>query len=232
MKKTLILLLTVLSLTGIHAYAQKTIEQTRDVNNFNAVASSGPFNVHIKIDGSESLKLNIDEELADEVETKVEDGTLKISFKKNHKWSRKIDKAEVYITAKSLKALVNSGSGNIQVDGTIDTQEFNAVLSGSGNITTSVKSNELHAVISGSGSINMSGKANDVNVVINGSGQLRGRELGTRNTTAVISGSGSAYVQASDAINARIVGSGNVVYSGNAKVESKTIGSGSVTKAN
>jgi hypothetical protein len=109
----------------------------------------------------------------------------------------------------------------------------NVVLSGSGDIETSVKSGNLHTTISGSGSINLKGTADEARVVISGSGEVKGRELKTNAASVTITGSGSAYFTADKTVSARIVGSGNVVYSGNATItESKTIGSGSVSKEN
>src|SRR5579872_6986928 len=143
------------SATTINARAQ----ESRQVSGFNSIASAGPFNVHIKMDGNESVKVDADADVINDIETVVEGNTLKIRFKDREYRHHNIHKAEVYVEAKSLNSLLNSGSGSVKVDGTISTDNFKAVLSGSGNISTAVKSESLHAVISGSGSINLSGSA-------------------------------------------------------------------------
>jgi len=209
-------------------------EQNRSVSGFNSIASSGPFDVHVNINGTESVKINASSDIIDQIETVVEDGKLQIRFK--HHSNRDYDnvgKIDVYVTAKSISALINAGSGSIKVEGTVSGDNVNITLSGSGNISSSVKSGNLHATISGSGSIHLSGSASDSKVTISGSGELSGKELKTESAAVLITGSGNAYISAEKTISAHIVGSGNVVYTGSATItESKTIGSGSLSKAN
>ena len=219
-------------IVSLQVSAQTVTEQTRQVSGFSSLASSGPFNVHVKLNGTESLKISADDALINDIETTVIEETLTIRFKKGFKRDKSSNKIDVYVTAKNLKALVNSGSGSINVDGTINTNNFSAVLSGSGSISSDIKTKELRAVISGSGSINITGSASEASVTVSGSGNMRAKDLGTESTSATVTGSGNVYVAATKTVNARIIGSGQVVYSGDAKVQSSTIGSGKVTKAN
>jgi hypothetical protein len=224
----LILSVTLLSLVSIKVSAQS---QTRSVSGFNAIASAGPFNVYVKLDGNESVKVEADADIINDIETVVEGNTLKIRFKDREYRHHNIHKAEVYVEAKSLNALLNSGSGGIKVEGTINTESFKAVLSGSGNINASLKSGTVHAVISGSGNIKLSGNAGDADFVITGSGEISGKDLKTNSVTAAIAGSGNVYVQADKSVTGRITGSGSVIYSGNASdINSRTVGSGRVTR--
>ena len=208
-------------------------DETRQVSGYDKLSSSGPFSVHIKINGTESLKISASSEALSNIETEVEDGTLKIRIKRNSHWfEQNYGQIDVYVTAKSLGSLVNAGSGSIDVDGSLSGGKVNVVLSGSGSIKTAVKSDELHAAISGSGSVHLAGKTGDASLVISGSGELKARDLVTGSASVVITGSGNTYITADKTIKAHIIGSGNVIYSGNATVDSSTIGSGSVSKAN
>ncbi|MDR3694519.1 head GIN domain-containing protein [Mucilaginibacter sp.] len=207
--------------------------ESRQVSGFHSIASAGPFDVHVNINGTESLKISAGSEIIKEIETVVEDGTLKIKFKHHHEWnSDNYGKIDVYVTAKSLSSLVNSGSGSIRVEGAaVSGEEVNVVLNGSGDIESAVKSGNLHATISGSGSILLRGSSDETKVVISGSGEVKAKALKTNSASVVISGSGNAYFNADKTVSAHIVGSGNVVYSGNATItDSKTVGSGSVSK--
>ena len=229
MKRLVFILFAValVSAATINARAQ----ESRQVSGFNSVASSGPFNVHIKIDGNESVKVDADADVINDIETVVEGNTLKIRFKDREYRHHNIHKAEVYVEAKSLNSLLNAGSGSIKVDGTISTDNFKAVLSGSGNISIAVKSESLHAVISGSGSVNLSGGTGEADMVITGSGEIDGRHLKAESVVGTITGSGNIYIEAEKSIVGRITGSGSVIYSGNAtSVTSHTTGSGRVTK--
>jgi hypothetical protein len=212
--------------------ASAQTEETRHVSGFNSIASAGPFDVHVNINGTEGLKISAGADIINEIETVVEDGKLEIKFKHHYEWGNEhIGRIDVYVTAKSLSSLTNAGSGSIKVEGVVSGSNVNIVLSGSGDIESSVKSDRLHATISGSGSIQLRGSADDAKVVITGSGEVKAKGLKTGSASVVIAGSGSAYFSADKTVSAHIVGSGNVVYSGNATItDSRTVGSGTVSK--
>ncbi|WP_183561282.1 head GIN domain-containing protein [Mucilaginibacter sp. SP1R1] len=230
-RKTFILLALAIALVTFNTYAQDGTGSNRSVSGFNRVESGGPFNIHIKINGTESLRLDVDADLLDDIKTEVVGGTLKIGFKHNFSFHRNIKRGDIYITAKSLEGLGNSGSGSTEVEGVMDGQNVSVTLSGSGGIKTAVKTSSLQVKISGSGSINLKGNANDADFRISGSGEINGRELKTESAIAGISGSGNVYVSANKSVSARITGSGGVSYSGNAAItETKFTGSGRVNK--
>ncbi|SHN16819.1 head GIN domain-containing protein [Mucilaginibacter sp. OK098] len=216
--------------TTLRASAQS--EGTRQVSGFTSIGSAGPFDVHVKINGTESLKIEASPDAIKEIETNVEDGGLQIKFKHrgNHENYGKID---IYVTAKSLSGLVNAGSGSINVEGTVSGNKVSIALSGSGSISTPVKAGDFHSVLSGSGSISLSGSADVTQVIISGSGGLDGRHFKTNTASVTLTGSGNAHFGVDKTISARIVGSGNVVYSGNATItDSHTLGSGRLSKEN
>jgi hypothetical protein len=230
MKRLMFTFLSVILL--LLAVISASAQETRQVSGFNAVASSGSFNVYIKIDGTESVKVDADASILHEIETVVEGHTLKIRFKDHEGWRHNnFKKADVYVTAKSLNALTNSGSGNLKVEGTISADDLSVTLSGSGSLSTAVKSDALHAVISGSGDIRLKGSTGDAEIRISGSGQVEAKGLTTVNTKAHITGSGSVYLVAEKSVTAHITGSGSVNYTGNASVINPSYtGSGRVNK--
>jgi len=212
------------------ASAQK--EETRQVSGFNSIASSGSFDVQVKIDGSESLKLVGDEADLKEVETVVEGSKLQIRFKNRHGWwgDSHHHKIEVFVTARSLTGLTVAGSGSIRVDGTL-TGDVNLTLSGSGGINTSVKGDNTHIVLSGSGGLKLNGSTNDANITISGSGNVSARDLKANSVNVSIAGSGNVNIDAEKSITAHLVGSGSLNYTGNASVRDiRTVGSGRVSK--
>src|ERR1700710_1288894 len=111
------LLFTMLIITTTFAaFAQK--EETRNVSGFHSISSQGPFNVYVKIDGTESLKISASSDIINEIETVVENGNLKIKFKHHDEWQHEnIGNIDVYVTAKSLSGISNAGSGKVKVDG-------------------------------------------------------------------------------------------------------------------
>jgi len=229
---SLILLAAVLTITAtLKASAQN--EQTRQVSGFDGIVLSGSFNVHVKIDGTESLKIVADDNIINDIQTVVEDGKLRIGFKKSISWNRHVGKVDVYVTAKSLSSLSDSGSGTIKVDGDLTGRDVTVHISGSGNITTGVKSETILAHISGSGSTNLNGTSQDATIEISGSGEVKAKELKTGTLKVHLSGSGNAHVNADKTLSAHISGSGSLIYSGSASVtDIHTSGSGRIKKEN
>jgi hypothetical protein len=231
MKHTAFLFLALTGILGIigHVSAQST--QTRPVSGFNSVANAGSFSVHVKINGTESLKITADAGIIDEIETVVNGGNLEVRFKHQNQPHHYSGRVDVYITAKSLNALVCSGSGSIDVDGALKGSQADVTLSGSGSISASIASGKLEATISGSGKINLNGSTGKTTVTISGSGDLKAEDLKTDDAEVRTTGSGSVHINVSKSISAEIVGSGNVYYTGTATIsKSETIGSGRIHK--
>jgi len=205
--------------------------QSRKVSGFNSIESGGPFNVHIKINGTESIRLDIDDDVVNDVKTEVVNGALHVGFKNHFSLHRNIKRGDIYITAKSLTGLSNSGSGNMDLDGVLTGDNVKVILSGSGNVRAALKSSTLETRISGSGGINLKGSTGDAEVRISGSGEIDGKALTAETVTASISGSGGINIRANKTVSARITGSGSVTYAGNATIgETRYTGSGRVNK--
>src|ERR1700744_5944425 len=90
--------------------------EDRKVSGFNGIGASGAFNIHVKIDGKESLKITGPAELMKDIETPVEGGKLEVRFRKDFYRENFNEKIDVYISAKSLSSLTCSGATKIDVE--------------------------------------------------------------------------------------------------------------------
>jgi hypothetical protein len=231
MKHTALLFLALTGILGIigHVSAQST--QNRSVSGFNSVANAGSFSVHVKITGAESLKITADASIIDEIETVVNGGNLEVRFKHPREQHHYPGRVDVYITAKSLNALVCSGSGSLELDGALKGNTADVTLSGSGSISAGIASGSVDATISGSGKISLSGTTGKTTVTISGSGELKAGDLKTDVAEINTTGSGNVHLNVSKSISAEIVGSGNIYYTGTATISKvETIGSGRIHK--
>lgn len=208
-------------------------EQVRSVSGFNSIGNAGSFAVHVKINGTESLKIDgASAELAAHIETLVKDGHLEIRWKRGeepHHYNGRID---VYVTAKSLSGLSCAGSGSLDVDGTVKGGQVDLSLAGSGSISAGVDAGKLGISVAGSGSFKLKGKAGSTHISVAGSGRLGAKELATDDADVHVAGSGDTYITVNKTLSANIVGSGSVYYSGTGTIGSvSTAGSGRVRKA-
>ena len=213
----------------------KTITlQNQSIAPFTGINVGGPFNVTVRFGQKEEIRMEGDKEVISRTETRVENGTLKISFRDRRNWNWGSDGASrvrIFITVKNLKNLSVSGSGKTTVEGNVRGDSFSAVVSGSGALTAGVTVKAFTAVISGSGTIATSGAAADSEISISGSGSFRGKDFKSGSAEDRVSGSGNASIHVESHLEAILSGSGNIRYSGDPHVDVTKSGSGSVSKS-
>lgn len=244
MKKSLIyLVLTLLMATAANlAIANSLItlvksnasisDESRTVSGFSGITSSGSYTIFITMGDKESLRLEGSSAMINQIETKVENGILKIRNKKQMNWRswNSGGKVTIYIEARTLHGITLSGSGDIDVSGTVKSTGLTNTISGSGSISQSMDAENFVAIISGSGKIIAKGKAENAKITIAGSGNFEGKELQTSNSTVKISGSGNITIATDKYLEALISGSGNIRYGGNPSVKYTKSGSGSISR--
>ena len=171
--------------------------------------------------------------ILENIKTEVKNGKLLIEWDKdaNSNLFKGMSKVAITIPVEEINSVKLAGSGSIVSEMTLQSDTFDATLSGSGTLDLRVETNSLSSGISGSGNTILSGSAKEYEVKVSGSGDVKAFELKAENVIASISGSAKIKVNANTSITARISGSGDVRYIGNAtKIDSKVSGSGSVSK--
>lgn len=205
--------------------------EKRQVGPYEAVSIAGSYEVTL-VEGKEGeiTFVGAARDL-ERIVSKVKNGTLIIkndesSWFKN-KWMGPV---EIEIPVESISKVNLSGSGSIESDFTLKSNTFKASVSGSGDIEVRLDSNHFDGVVTGSGRIDMVGRTHSKEVKITGSGNFDGEDLDSDKTKVIITGSGTAKVNAKDKLEALITGSGNVLCYGNPETQNiKTVGSGRVS---
>ncbi len=209
-----------------------TIE--RSTGDYDAVAVSGWFDVDL-VNGNEgNLTLKGESNLLEHIITEVKNGKLVIKVEKgyNLKPSSWKEGIRISVPVESINAVSLSGSGDIVGKKTIETNHFEASMSGSGDITLDLEASSINTSMSGSGDITLKGSTTNFDATISGSGDIKAYELEADNVEATVSGSADIRVTANQRLKARVSGSGDISYKGNPeKIDTKTSGSGDITKA-
>jgi hypothetical protein len=209
--------------------------ETRKVTGFKYLVSGVTCDVHVKIDGTESLRISTNSDVGKVIKTFVENDTLKINYIDNlaDGQGNSDGPVDIYVTAKSLSSVVKNGAGSIDIDGALTGNNVNITSNGSGIIKSSVDCKNLKIVMCCSGRINVDGTADKADITTNGASMVNGAGLKTKNALVSLTGSGDIYLSAENTVSAQIEGSGSVRYSGNAVItNSKSDGPGSISKAN
>lgn len=211
----------------------KKVTLNRSVDDYDAVAVSGWFDVDLVKGKEGELTLEGEENLLEYILTEVENDKLVIKVKKgaNLKPSSWNEGIRITVPVESIDAVSMSGSGDIVGKKTIKTSNFKTSMSGSGDITLDVDTDSMTASMSGSGDMNLSGSTRNFEATISGSGDIKAYELEADTVEATVSGSADIKVTAKEMLKARVSGSGDISYRGNPKkVDTKTSGSGDISK--
>ena len=200
--------------------------EARSLSGFTFVHASGSANVFVS-KGDFAVIVEADENLIPIIETEVVDNTLKISYMRG--FNIRNATVRIHIAMPDVQGFAATGSGGIQSTSPLtSSDDFEAVVSGSGSIKADIHARDMNLKGTGSGSIALAGAADEVDISLSGSGSYRGLDLKARDVEIRISGSGSAQVNASENLKARISGSGNVSYRGNPNISQSIYGSGRV----
>lgn len=204
--------------------------QMRTTSDYDGISVSGSFTVILTNGNEGKISLTGEENILDYVVTEVEEGNLKIKFKKhsNINYNKKI---QVTVPIEQIKSIALSGSGNITSTTEIKANTFETAQSGSGKISLNINTQKMDAALSGSGQLVLSGSTTDFDIRLSGSGRIDSNKMNSENVSAQVSGSGNVTITTSKSLNAVVSGSGQIKYSGNPKiVEEKVSGSGGIKK--
>jgi len=187
--------------------------EVREVALFSEVENTGSASLYIDVDPnapSNSVRLRIsgDENLLDEIDTRVAGNTLILD---TDDVFHSHNELKVTATVPAVGRIALSGSGDIEAIGMADT-ELRLTSSGSGDIAAVGDWPLVVLSISGSGDVQLSGNVEHLEVSASGSGRLSARGLSALDADVVNSGSGDVSVCVTGTLDATTSGSGDVDY--------------------
>jgi hypothetical protein len=178
--------------------------------------------------GSESLTIEAEDNIIPYLKTEVQNNRLTL-YVENGVSLRTTKPINYKLTVKDLSDLKLTGSGRINIEN-INTNDLKITTTGSGSVSANTDTNNLEVALSGSGDAKMVGKTESQDVNMAGSSSYQAEHLQSKEAKVAISGSGSATLDVSDALDARIAGSGSVEYTGDPTVSKQISGSGELRK--
>ena len=190
---------------GIAGSGNRKTEK-REVKTFNAIDSSGAYNINVTCQKAASFEIEADDNILPLIKTEVRDGTLFVSNDQEFH-SSKIP--SLRITVPDLAKLTNSGAGTVSI--------------------VDANSKQLDLNLTGAASIDAGGNAKSVTISSTGAGKIDAGKLHAEKARVSVSGAASVDVYATEQLDVDISGVSQVSYGGNPKVVNKNIsGVGSV----
>lgn len=202
------------------------------VGGFDRIALGGSPDVTVTTGRAVSVHASGDQRALDQLDIRVERGTLKIGNKRNSNWNWSWGdrpKVRIAVTVPMVRGVDLGGSGTVSVD-RVKTPSFAADIGGSGSIRIAVlDTGTAKFSVAGSGNVDAAGRCGSADINVAGSGRLRLAGLKCETLTASIAGSGDIDASATRTADVSVMGSGDARIAGGARCSVSKHGSGSVT---
>ena len=230
-KQVFILLIIIISASSCNIFCEegngKLVKREFTPKEFKFVSSKIASEIEIVKAASPNVILEIDENLVDLVEFKVENSQLNITSDKCFRVKNGI---KVTVFTPVLEGVAVYGIGDIRWNDAFNSDKFVIDINGSSNIFGEVNTKNLIVKINGSGDVKMKGDADLQEVKIKGSGDYLSELINGNRAEIVILGSGDVSLGHIDDLEAKITGSGNIYYKGNPVVRKSIKGSGDISR--
>jgi len=206
------------------AHDRDMSSEVRDLPVFSKIVVKGSADVNVVAGERQSVEVTTESDYLSRVETEVRGDTLYIS-QEGRNW-RNVD-VNLEVRVGNLNGVYVQGSGDFDI-ANLNSDAFEVIIQGSGDVVVSGKSKSFNLEIDGSGNVMLSGDCGSLDVEIDGSGDVDSRNLKCETVDVFIDGSGDVDVYASRSVVAEMEGSGDLkIYGDPDKIRPKIKGSGS-----
>ena len=206
------------------AHDGNKVSETRDLDTFNRIVINGSADVDITAGEAQSVKVLTESDHLDLVKTDVRNNTLYISMER-HRWRH--TGVNLDITVQDLNGVEVEGSGDFNIRN-VNSDTFDIIIDGSGDVDFSGNSTSFKIEIDGSGDIFLSGECGSLVVDVDGSGDINAENFKCETAELTLEGSGDVDVYADQSVQVDISGSGDItIYGDPGNVRPRINGSGS-----
>ncbi len=221
----------------------QTTKKTLELPEFKSIYVNSNYTVYLKQTNKQEVTVEALTDIFTATDIKVENGVLMINVERkpdnpNKSLWAKIDDIKLnpimklYVSMKNIDELQVNASGKIISENSLATNNLSLAVNGNGSIDVDIKGDILKAEVSGSGNLALRGYATSMDAMVSGSGAINGYTCSVESAKIKMTGSGTAELNVSNAIDAIVLGSGTVKHKGNTKTAQKKVyGSGSVERA-
>jgi hypothetical protein len=194
----------------------KLSSNERTIESFHAIELQGVFNVMLKQSTKEALKIETDENLQSLIQSKVDNGVLKIKLKDSTN-IKNLKKIDIYINFVSIDRITTAGVGSVKCLDTLRLPSLDCKLQGVGATNLMIITNSLSVNSEMVGALFLAGNAKDLRITNKGLGAIEAFNLKTETLFLDTEGIGSAELFVTERLTIHSKGLGGVKYKGNPK---------------
>ena len=206
------------------------VTESREVSGFNEVRLDGAGRLVITQGETESLEIEAEDNIIDELTSEVRAQTLVLGFQEEFLRRSVIPTRGITytLTVVDLSGITFNGAADLEME-SLDTASLELVINGAGQIELDeLSADALTVQISGTGTIYIGGQVSSQAVTIDGAGNYDAGDLQTSTSEVAINGLGNVTVWATETLNITIDGGGTLNYYGSPSVTQEINGAGDI----
>ena len=210
----------------------QTVERQRNVGTYKALSVRSGLDVEISGDLTEGIVVVADENFQEYVETKVEDGTLKIAMKQGYgyRFNGKSPKVIVPNTG-GLTAISASGGSDVYTKNTtLQGDALSIACSGGSDFKGDINVKTLDVACSGGSDFNASVEAERCDLALSGGSNFKAYRFVTKDCDLSVSGGSDVDIHCTERLSAKVGGGSDVIYTGDCIVTMSVDKSSSLKK--
>ena len=201
--------------------------QDRNVSGFEGINVGGGFTVELTQGNKESLRLEAEENLLDNIKTEVRNGVLHI-YNEDGVTTKKGMKA--YITIQELNSMDISGGVKVIGKSPFRSDALKLDLSGASNVKLDIDTKEMKADLSGASKIELVGKADEVDMNLSGASKVEAADLQAKRVKVEASGASKVKLYATESLDIDASGASFVYYKGSPSITAETSAAAKVSR--
>ncbi len=201
-------------------FAQQTIindknAEARNVTSFTGIKVSGGIDLYLSQSNDYSVAVSASEEkYRNNIKTEVKNGILEIWYDNDRKWNAGNKNLRAYISFKDIESLDASGACDVDINGTLSTNNMLIKLSGACDIKGTVKISDLTLQLTGASTVKVDGTAQNLKLNASGASDVKNFDFSVENCKAEISGASDVRITVTNSISATASGASSFRYKG------------------
>ncbi|RRJ93282.1 DUF2807 domain-containing protein [Paenimyroides tangerinum] len=209
----------------------RVIEKERRLPEFDRIEISGNIDATIlNNDFQKKIMVNGDINLQTLIKSKVENGTLYLTYNNNVIILSQTEPLKVRIPSKKIKEIVLKDGAKLTNLGAIETLQLKITSTDNSTADLRLKVDEVILDIENDSEIKLNGSANILKINYKGSKDFDAKELSNFFTEIELEGSGNVYTNTVNGIDGNINGTGNLYYKATKTVNVTDNGNGKAEK--
>lgn len=209
----------------------KVMERERRLPEFDKIEISGNIDATLlNNDYQKKIVVNGDMNLQPLIKSRVENGTLFLTYNNNVIILSQTEPLRVRIPSKTIKEISLKDGAKLTNLGAIEVQQLKITANDNSIADLRLKTDETILTVADDAEISLNGSANIVKINHTGSKDINNKELSNFFTEVELNGNGNIYTNTVNGIDGNINGSGNLYYKATKTVNVNENGSGKSEK--